>query len=210
MMRDWNSWRVLAAIPIASILAAALLVLGLNFVVAPLLAMGTQETRPSTPTRGQPTPQMPSRAEVLHTEAPDFQAELIGVQPGEETGFQLSNQRGKVVVMEFWASWCGACATSIPRLNQLRSEYADRGLVLVGVNLDSGFSVDQVQEAQGRFGAEFPSAQDPTRTLQTHYGVTALPTLVVIDREGRVAAVQRGVPPSDGLSRLIEPLLASR
>ena len=111
--------------------------------------------------------------------------------------------------MEFWASWCGACATSTPRLNQLQEEYADRGMILVGVNLDSGFSEERVIEAQTRFGAEFPSIQDPTRTLQTHYGVTALPTLVVIDREGRVAAIQRGVPAAPALSRLIDPLIES-
>lgn len=209
MFGEWNSWRVLAAIPIASILVSGFLVLILNFLVAPLLAMESGISRPATPTRGQPTPEMPPRTEVLRAEAPEIRATLIGVSGDEDREFLLSAERGKVVVMEFWASWCGACATSTPRLNQLRDEYADRGLVLLGVNLDAGFSPPQVQEAQRRFGANFPSIQDSNRALQTHYGVTALPTLVVIDREGRVAAVQRGVPAFAGLSRLIDPLLGT-
>ncbi len=204
MVDRWNSWRALLAVPIGSLVGAGLIVLLLNL-VSPLLAMSSSPR--VTPRGGEPTAEMPQEDEIVGTPAPEVSGRLIGPPLAHGQDFRLSDYRGQVVVIDFWASWCGPCRISTPALNELRNRHAASGMVLVGVNLDPGFSEADVQAARESFGAEFPSIYDGERSLQTAYGVTALPTLAIINREGAVVTVHRGAGSVEDLSRLVAPLL---
>jgi len=120
----------------------------------------------------------------------------------------LTELRGKVVVMNFWASWCLDCRPEMPQLERLHRELAGRGLAIVGIN------AREDKEAVGRFAADlgltFPLVLDPRGQINTLYGVIGLPTTFVVARNGR--AVAFAVGPRDWASpqarALIEALLA--
>jgi cytochrome c biogenesis protein CcmG, thiol:disulfide interchange protein DsbE len=120
----------------------------------------------------------------------------------------LTHLRGKVVVVNFWASWCAECRPEMPVLEGLHREFASRGLAIVGIN------AREDTQAVGRYARElgltFPLVLDPEGKHNDLYGVIGLPTTFVIGRDGR--AVAFGVGPRDWgspLARaLIEALLA--
>jgi len=140
------------------------------------------------------------------TEAPDFTAPLVS-GPGVGDRVSLRALRGEVVVIDFWASWCGPCRRSIPVLNELAETYEGRVRVY-GVNVEA-MEPMAVGAAHERLGATFPSLHDPTQSIQQAYAVTALPTLFVIDREGRISHTERGVPALSDLSSVLDELLSA-
>ena len=147
----------------------------------------------------------PARALELGDEAPGFSA------PGLAGGtVSLASYRGKVVYLDFWASWCGPCAKSLPALDQLRKEFAPGDFQIVAVNLDRNPAVAARFLKQRPVG--YPSAIDPKGSLPAAFGVEAMPTSFLIDREGVVRHVHRGFRDSDvePLRRQIQKLVAAR
>ena len=108
----------------------------------------------------------------------------------ESTSFDLSQYQGKVVVLDFWASWCGPCRRSFPWLNEMHSRYAGDGLVIIGVNLDA--SHDDAAGFLEEYPADFGIYFDPGAALATEYEVEAMPSSFVIGRDGRIKAAHRG------------------
>ena len=108
----------------------------------------------------------------------------------ESTPFDLSQYEGKVVVLDFWASWCGPCRRSFPWLNEMHTRYASDGLVIIGVNLDA--SHDDAAEFLEEYPADFGIYFDPGAALATEYEVEAMPSSFVIGRDGRIKATHRG------------------
>ena len=102
----------------------------------------------------------------------------------------LAAYKGRVVVVDFWASWCTPCRRSIPWLNQMRAKYGDRGLVVIGVN------VDKDGEDAARFLREVPIdfdvVYDPAGALAARYGVEGMPSTYVYSRDGELAARHLG------------------
>ncbi len=98
--------------------------------------------------------------------------------------FDPADYAGKVVIVDFWASWCVPCRRSFPWLNAMHDKYADDGLVIIGVNLD------QERAAAGEFLAEFPPrftiVYDTTKELAKEFGVAAMPTSYLIGRDGEI------------------------
>ena len=102
----------------------------------------------------------------------------------------LGGYRGKVVYVDFWASWCVPCRTSMPALEALYRKYAERGFVVVGVNKD-----DRITDAQRflqRYPATFPQAVDADDRVVKAWGVAAMPSGYLVDRKGVVRAVHQG------------------
>lgn len=97
---------------------------------------------------------------------------------------KLSDFKGKVVLLNFWATWCPPCVQELPSLNSIHERFRDRGLVVVGI------SVDEDKEAYQKFlqqrGVTFPTARDPEQTVNSRYGTTKFPESYLIDREGYV------------------------
>ena len=147
--------------------------------------------------------------ELVGRPAPDFELALVageGASDGERVA--LEALRGKVVLLDFWASWCNPCRRSIPILNEVHSRYGSR-IEMLGVNVDQGLSRAQIVSAHADFAARFPTLGDDRLSTQGAYLVTSIPTLVLIDRQGVVRWVDRGVPDADEVSERIEHLLAA-
>ncbi len=102
----------------------------------------------------------------------------------------LAQYRGKVVVIDFWASWCVPCRRSFPWMNRMQAEYADDGLVVIGVNLDRNRA--DAQRFLADVPAEFEIHFDTDATLAQEFGVEAMPSSYVIGRDGEIVARHLG------------------
>jgi len=116
--------------------------------------------------------------------------------------------KGQVVIVNFWASWCGPCRAEMPTLERLYQIEQTRGLTVLAVN--STFQDDQTNVAQMRrdLGLSFPTLLDYEGTVGHRYGVRMLPTTFIIDRQGVIRQVLFGGPLSEAsLRNAVEPLL---
>lgn len=107
----------------------------------------------------------------------------------------LAAYKGKVVYLDFWASWCGPCRVSFPILDQLHKELKASGFEVVGVNVD-----EKTQDATGFLKESpvgFTLAADPKASLPEIYGVEGMPTSYLIDRQGKVRLVHKGFKKAD-------------
>ena len=115
---------------------------------------------------------------------------------------------GKVVYLDFWASWCGPCAKAFPFLEALHQDLKARGLEVVAVNLDE--DLQEAKDFLARHPASFTIGSDPKGSCPSAYGVKGMPTSYLIDRQGRVHDVHEGFQTSDVDERReqVEALLA--
>ena len=120
--------------------------------------------------------------------APDF---VLKSSTGEN--LRLSEHRGDVVMINFWATWCGPCRQEMPLLDDLYSRYERVGFSLLGVNID-----DDSRRARQRMydlGVIFPVLFDEAKEVSKLYEVEAMPVTVLVDREGVVRHVHHGYKP---------------
>jgi thiol-disulfide isomerase/thioredoxin len=127
-----------------------------------------------------------------------------------EDPFDLAALRGKVVYVDFWASWCVPCRQSFPWMNDIQAEFAPDGLVVVAVNVDQERS--DAQDFLRRFPASFRVAYDPAGRLAQQFRLRGMPSSFLIDRGGNVVAVHTGFRPEDraSLHAQIRGALANR
>jgi peroxiredoxin len=110
--------------------------------------------------------------------------------------FRLSDHRGKVVFLNFWATWCPPCREEMPALERLYRQQKDRGFTMVAISLDASPAVVGPYLAQGGF--TFPVALDPRMELANAYAVRALPASFIVDPRGVVVAMALGAREWDG------------
>lgn len=137
--------------------------------------------------------------------------ELAGEDLPRLAGEALPDRTGRVVLVDFWASWCGPCKASFPVLDQLYRDYAAKGLVVVGVGVDEkpAAAADFVR----RLGPAFPVVLDRTQRLVKAVAVPTMPTSYLLGRDGRVRFVHRGFHGERSARELrtqIETLLAEK
>ena len=111
------------------------------------------------------------------------------------------------VVLDFWATWCGPCAQALPELERVGERWKDRGLTVVGVSIDGPRNQSRVRPFAAKLGLRFPILFDADGSLQRNYQITAIPTTLVIDTNGRIAYSSEGWWP--GETKKIEKVIAS-
>ena len=114
----------------------------------------------------------------------------------EGRAFRLRDLRGKIVLLDFWASWCGPCRIDLPHIEALHHEYTREELVVLGVNSESETLARSFMEQQGY---SFPSLVDQGHEVSRQYEATSLPTIVIVDGEGNIAAYLVGLQSENDL-----------
>lgn len=147
--------------------------------------------------------------EAERTEAP---ADAVRVLGEEEAELSLADLRGEVVVLNFWASWCGPCRTEQPDLNEAHAVLADEGVAFLGVNIED--TEPNALAHQREFDIPYESLLDVRNRYSSKFrgvGPRTIPTTLVIDAQGRVAARMFGSPrDATELVALVEHVVAGR
>lgn len=123
---------------------------------------------------------------LLNNPAPDFTLKLLD---GSE--FTLADHRGQVVVLDFWATWCGPCVRALPHMRTLAEEFADEDVVIVGISRDRAGQERQVQRVLEQHEITYPNGID-VDDIGPRYGVRGIPNVVLIDREGVIRSRKVG------------------
>lgn len=118
----------------------------------------------------------------------------------------LASLKGKVVVVNFWATWCGPCRAEIPDFISVYGEYKSKGLEIVGVSLDEGGWSDVTPYVQ-RSKINYPIILGDRRVARVWGGIQAIPTTFIIDKQGNIAASHVGLMSKAQLLEKIKPLL---
>jgi peroxiredoxin len=121
--------------------------------------------------------------------APDFEL------PGADANVKLSQYRGQVVYLDFWASWCGPCKQSFPWMNAMHAKYAGQGLKVLAISVDT--RRDDARKFLLANPAAFTVVYDGAGQTPRLYEVKTMPSSFVIDRKGRLALLHRGYEPQD-------------
>lgn len=134
--------------------------------------------------------------------APDFELkDLRGAT------LRLSDLRGKVVVLNFWATWCPPCRHEIPWFVDLQKKYGSQGLQIVGISMDSG-SPAEVERFAKRMGINYPLAMGDSALAARYGGVSALPSTFYIGRDGTVVRFVPGLVAKEEIERIVTAALA--
>ena len=121
--------------------------------------------------------------------------------------FSLSDYRGKIVVIDFMATWCGPCVAQMGHLKQLYDNYNALGVVIMSIGVDPRESNEILRQFKETFGDDWIFASGPT--VGTTYGVIYIPTLYIIDQQGRIAYKNVGVTTYSTIAAKIDNLLSS-
>ena len=145
-----------------------------------------------------------AHAENINQTAPDFDL------PGKLAVVRLSDNKGKVVYLDFWASWCGPCKQSFPWMNAMQEKYKNNGFEIIAVNLDA--NNEDAQKFLISTMAKFTVAFDSKGQTPIKYGVKGMPTSYLIDRDGKIVMQHMGFNASDreNLEKKIQNLLAEK
>lgn len=108
----------------------------------------------------------------------------------------LKSLEGKVVVLNFWASWCAPCVEEAPSLNEFAKTFQNAGVVVLGVSVDR--NAQAYENFVKRFDVSYPTARDPEENISYHYGTYKLPESYIIDKNGKVVRKFAGLPERDG------------
>jgi peroxiredoxin len=125
---------------------------------------------------------------IVGSEAPDF-----ALRSAAGANLRLSEYRGQVVMINFWATWCGPCRQEMPKLDEIFARYEAAGFTLLGVNIDEDSA--RAQRLADELGVSFPLLFDDEQSVSRRYDVQAMPMTVMVDRSGTVRSVHYGYRP---------------
>jgi thiol-disulfide isomerase/thioredoxin len=140
------------------------------------------------------------KSEAVGKKAPDFELPVLHGGEGRKT-LKLSELRGHAVLLDFWATWCGPCRAETPTIDRLARRLKRRGVRVVGVNVNDRPAAAKAFAKQ--LGLSYPIVADLDGKVGASFGVQNLPTIVVIDRQGRIAAVRTGLTDAGTLETLL-------
>jgi peroxiredoxin len=122
--------------------------------------------------------------------APDFVLKSI-----DGKNLRLNEYRGQVVLINFWASWCGPCRQEMPLLQQIDKRYRDAGFTVLGVNVEG--KEGPAKEVAGKAGVSFPVLVDDGQKVSGMYKLESMPSSVIVDRDGVIRYIHAGYKPGD-------------
>lgn len=127
-----------------------------------------------------------AQAKVVPSQAaPDFT-----LRTSNGPNLRLQEQRGRVVMINFWATWCGPCRQEMPHLNRLYGKYREAGFTLLGVNIDD--DRNKAIDVSTKLGLQFPVLFDADKKVSRLYDLSIMPSTLLIDRDGRVRFIHLG------------------
>ena len=150
---------------------------------------------------GPAKPSSPPAA--IHSVAPDFSLRDLNNQT-----LELANYRGKVVLLDFWATWCTPCRGEIPHFVEFQNNYREQGLQVIGISMDD--DAKPVREFYQEFKMNYPVALGNEKVAEAYGGVLGLPITFLIGRDGQVAAKYVGEVEMPVLQQEIETLLQAK
>jgi len=124
------------------------------------------------------------------------------------TSVRLADFAGKVVILDFWATWCMPCRMEVPHFVRLQSQYRDQGLAIVGLSLDAGGARD-VRPFADENNVNYTMLIADNKTAESYGGIVGIPTTFVLDRDGRIVKRFIGYTTPEVLEETIRPLLGS-
>jgi cytochrome c biogenesis protein CcmG, thiol:disulfide interchange protein DsbE len=147
---------------------------------------------------------LPALALTVGEVAPAFEL------PGDGSAIKLSNYRGKLVYLDFWASWCGPCKQSFPWLNDIQAKYAGKGFQIIGINVDT--NTEDAKAFLAGLPAKFVVAFDAKGQTPKAYVIKGMPSSLLIDANGKVVYQHSGFREADKaeLERSIQQALTSK
>ena len=131
-----------------------------------------------------------AQAVGIRDEAPDFTLKSL-----DGNNLRLGEYRGQVVLINFWASWCGPCRQEMPLLDRLHHRYEDTGFTVLGVNVEG--DIKPAQEIVDKTKVTFPVLIDQDQKVSELYDLEAMPSTVVVDRDGIIRYIHLGYKPGD-------------
>jgi peroxiredoxin len=168
-----------------------------------ILAAGLLFLNSSTPDQAAPITANAETAGAAATTAtaaaPAFELPLVGGGTAS-----LEQYRGSVVMLNFWATWCGPCKREIPDFIELQKQYADKGFTILGVALDEPADVAAFTKANG---INYPILLGDNEISNAYGGIRSIPTTVLIDREGNIVSTDVGMLPKEHWQEAIARLL---
>jgi peroxiredoxin len=202
--------------PIAFLMALALgLLLGWKLFIVPRptptptpsnFPFPSQTITPTTTIAVAPTGESaPQLGQLVHVgqPAPDFTLDDLHRQTRS-----LSDYRGSVILLNFWATWCPPCRIELPTLQAVYEKLGDQGLVVLGLNWTQVDTAQQIEPYIQSLGVTFPVLLDPDGLVaDSIYPLQGLPTSVIIDRTGVVRQISVGPLPANSLETQLETLL---
>ena len=185
-MRNWNNYMII----LRSQLMPLLLIVGLAIVSCSASSeLGESDIAQAASDAEQREP------------APDF-----SLRDANNHEVKLSDFQGKVVLLNFWATWCGPCKIEMPWFVEFQRKYRDRGFSVIGVAMDEeGWNV--VRPFADRLKLNFPIVIGNDEVADKYGGIAALPTTYIIDKQGKVALMHQGLTSKGDYEDEIEQLL---
>lgn len=138
------------------------------------------------------------------TPAPDF-----ALKTTDGKVIKLSDFRGKVVIVDFWATWCPPCRAEIPDFIKLYSNYKDKGFQMLGISLDQG-GLNDVIPFMKKYGINYPIMLGNDEVVAAYGGIRGIPTTFVIDKKGNVRAAFEGYRPASVFESLVQKLSSEK
>jgi len=133
--------------------------------------------------------------------APDFTLPEL-----EGNSLTLSDFKGKVIILNFWATWCPPCRREIPDFVELYENYKDKGLLIIGVNLDGG-DRSSVKQFSEKYKINYSVVLGNVNVTEDYGGIRAIPTTFIIDREGNIREKYIGYQPGTTFENAVKRLL---
>jgi len=175
------------------------ILLSLAIVLLSSAAIGHPQESPKPERHGS------SSAPANGTVAPDFTLKVVG---GHGKSMRLSSLRGKAVLLNFWATWCGPCKIEMPWFVELQEKYGPQGLQVIGVAMDDA-GVKAITAFARKMGVKYPILQGTEQVADLYGGLDGLPTTFFLDRSGKVVDQAFGLESESVMEDAIKKSLGS-